>query len=399
MTQQGKPIDPEDYFSDTRMTFGEHLEDLRVHLWRAIWGFVVFMLLSIPTAYPVLRFIAAPVEAAMKRYYERREAKLGRNLDTDPELRKANQTTQFIQIGLLPEQARMLVAGEPAERINAVPKPYLVRKDAPPREQAATAGTWWGWLRWLYGDSEVQEEPPAADAKEVSEDEVVKLWIVYVEPFKAAKALSDPMRLLQGKGILSTLRIEEAFFVYFKVIILCGFVLGSPWIFWQVWQFIAAGLYPHEKRLVHVYLPISLGLFLGGVFITEFFVMPKAIDALLWFNEFLGFDPDLRLSEWLGFAILMPLIFGLCFQTPLVMLFLERVGLFSADAFRGKRKISMFLMAVFAAVITPSTDPVSLLLLWVPMCLLFELGIKLCELSPRPPAFSDTPDDEEMVEV
>jgi sec-independent protein translocase protein TatC len=119
-----------------------------------------------------------------------------------------------------------------------------------------------------------------------------------------------------------------------KVAIVTGFVIGSPWIFWQIWMFIAAGLYPHEKRLVNVYLPVSLGLFFLGVIICQFGVMPEAIKALLWFNEFLDFEPDLRLNEWLGFAIMMPLVFGLSFQTPLVMLFLERVGILSIEQYR-----------------------------------------------------------------
>src|SRR5262249_53483329 len=100
------------------------------------------------------------------------------------------------------------------------------------------------------------------------------------------------------------------------------------------------------------------------------------------------------------FAIWMPIIFGVSFQTPLVMLFLERIGLFDVTMFRGKRRIVWFLMAVFAAIITPSTDPYSMLFLWVPMCLLYELGIGLCLMSPsRHPTDLDVPEPEEMVEV
>ena len=130
---------------------------------------------------------------------------------------------------------------------------------------------------------------------------------------------------------------------------LCGLVIGSPWIFYQIWAFIAAGLYPHEKKLVHVYLPVSLGLFLGGVFMCQFLVIPRAIAALLWFNEWIGLKPDLRLNEWLGFAILLPLVFGVSFQTPLVMMFLARVGIMTAESFRSHWKMAYFLLAVFAA--------------------------------------------------
>ena len=106
--------------------------------------------------------------------------------------------------------------------------------------------------------------------------------------------------------------------------------------------------------------------------------MPKAIEAMLWFNEWLGIGADLRLNEWLGFALMMPLVFGVSFQTPLVMLFMHKIGLVSAQWFRDYRRICWFLMAIFAAVITPSVDAISMLLLWVPMGGLYELGILLC---------------------
>src|SRR5262249_52515737 len=123
-------------------------------------------------------------------------------------------------------------------------------------------------------------------------------------PFFAKSKVYEP--LVGRRPTLATLRVEEAFMVYFKVCIVTGFVLASPWIFYQLWSFVAAGLYPHEKRYVNVFLPFSLGLFLVGVGVCEFLVIPKAVEALLWFNEWLGLEPDLRLNEWLGFAIWMP---------------------------------------------------------------------------------------------
>jgi sec-independent protein translocase protein TatC len=111
-------------------------------------------------------------------------------------------------------------------------------------------------------------------------------------------------------------------------------------------------------------------------------------------------EPDLRLNEWLGFAIFMPIIFGIAFQTPLVMLFLERMGIMRVATYRASRRIAWFLMAVFAAVLTPSADALSVLLMWVPMCLLYELGIWLCVWTPQRPGLEiEVPESEEMVEV
>ncbi len=215
----------------------------------------------------------------------------------------------------------------------------------------------------------------------------------YVEALQAMNHLLFPSQL-------KTFSVQEAFMVYVKVILVTGLVVASPWVFIQIWSFIAAGLYRSEKRLVNVYLPFSLVLFLVGVFTCELVVIPKAIEAMLWFNEYLGFQPDLRLSEWLGFAIFMPVVFGVSFQTPLVMYFMEKIGLFTVESYKNKRRISWFVLAIFAAVMVPSSDAFSMLMLWAPMCLLYELGIWLCILSPRSPVEDwETSESEEMIEV
>jgi sec-independent protein translocase protein TatC len=86
----------------------------------------------------------------------------------------------------------------------------------------------------------------------------------------------------------------------------------------------------------------------------------------------------------MGFATILPLIFGASFQTPLVMLFIERLGIFTVDDFRSKRKIAILVITVAAAVLTPGQDPFSMLLLACPMILLYELGILMIQYNKRP---------------
>ncbi len=122
--------------------------------------------------------------------------------------------------------------------------------------------------------------------------------------------------------------------IFFMVCLVAGLVVASPWVFYQVWAFIAAGLYRHERHYVTKFLPMSLGLFLGGVFLCFFGVLPFMLRFLLEFNVWLGIEPTLRLVDWMSFATIFPLVFGLCFQTPLIMLFLERIGVFTVDDYR-----------------------------------------------------------------
>src|SRR5262249_9152272 len=126
------------------------------------------------------------------------------------------------------------------------------------------------------------EKPPEVDPNA----DLVRFWMRIEEPGRAyTTAFSETERQLRPRPSMKTMNVTEAFVVYFKVCIYSGIVLASPWIFWQIWSFVAAGLYPHEKRLVHFYLPISLGLFLAGIVACQLIVLPKAIAALLWFNE------------------------------------------------------------------------------------------------------------------
>jgi len=165
--------------------------------------------------------------------------------------------------------------------------------------------------------------------------------------------------------------------IFFGVCTVTGLVLASPWVFYQVWAFIAAGLYRHERVYLYKFLPYAVGLFLAGVFLCFFAVLPLTLQFLLEFNVWLGVTPMYRLSEWMGFATILPLVFGLCFQTPLVMLFLSTIGIFSASDYRSKRRIAYLVIAIAAMGLTPGPDGSSMLLLSIPVVLLYELGILL----------------------
>ena len=363
-------LDPDDMFADTRMSFGDHIEDLRRHLILAVAGFLVGMLVSLAFGKPVLRFIAEPVETQLAEFQKRY------NLEKEKEIREKLLSGEFKNIK--PVMLDIYEEKNPGADGNII------------------------LAHLLPGVENMLEGLGIAHMLDLKPLEKDSRWIkkkIKIDPIPLALEMRMVDPLVRPPS-LTTLRVEESFFVYFKVALMTGLVISSPWVFYQIWAFVAAGLYPHEKRLVNVYLPFSLFLFLLGVGVCQFLVIPKAIEALLWFNEWLGFQPELRLNEWLGFAIFMPLVFGLSFQTPIVMLFLEKIGVFRVENYRNKRRIAWFLLAIFAAIITPSTDAFSMLFLWVPMSLLYELGILLCLWSPRQ-EYEEESDatQHEMVEV
>lgn len=305
---------------------------------------------------PMLRVISDPVETQVRDFYNRRNERVAdeklTKLTTPPaeeiEAIRAKLKNADDNLTALTTEERTKLLGAP------VPMPVIV-----PTEAFASA----------FG----QPKPDAP--KELGLNlQVYPGYITY---------LSDKgMGLLGNKQYLSTMSVQEGFIVYFKVSILCGIVLGSPFIFYQFWAFVGAGLYPHEKRYVYVFFGPSVVLFIGGVLLCQFLVLPSAVKALLVFNEWLGFDPDIRLKEWLGLAIILPLVFGISFQTPLVMVFLNRIGMFTAQDYLSKWRYACMILAIFAATVTPTPDIITPLYLFLPMFGLYMGGIAFCYYFP-----------------
>jgi sec-independent protein translocase protein TatC len=134
---------------------------------------------------------------------------------------------------------------------------------------------------------------------------------------------------------------------------------------------------------VHVFLPFSIGLFLAGAALAFFFAFEQVLKFLLGFNAMLGIDPDLRINEWLSFVLLLPLAFGVSFQLPLVMLFMERIGIFTVAAYLSSWRVAILSIFVLTMLLTPSGDPYSMLLMAGPLTVLYFGGVLLCKFLPR----------------
>jgi sec-independent protein translocase protein TatC len=178
-----------------------------------------------------------------------------------------------------------------------------------------------------------------------------------------------------------TLKVEEGFMTYLKLSGVAGLLLSSPWIFYQVWMFVAAGLYSHERRYVYVYGGLSLLLFLFGVVFCYYLVFPFVLRFLISFNTSLGLVLQPRLSEWVTFAIMLPLMFGISFQLPLVMLFLERLQVLNTQAYLEYWRFAVLAISFISMIFTPA-DPISMLLMMLPLIGLYFFGIALCRYNP-----------------
>lgn len=327
------PAYDDDFFADTRMSFGEHIEDLRTHLIRALKWFCLGLILGFVFAKGMLDYITTPVNAAIANFYEERRQKVGKELENP--LVENNQKPVPLKYEISVDDIIKLV-----KRVLPDAKFPPIPPDAPPVEITLT----------LKNQSKLAYEQLPFHEK------------------------------MGHRNVLTALSATEAFAVWMLVAVVLGLIISSPLVIYELWAFVASGLYPHEKKYVYYLMPMSIGLFLGGVLMCQFFVMPAALEALFSFNAWLEIDPDLRLREWLGFAIMMPVITGLCFQTPLVMMFLGKVGFMTAADFWDKWRIAVFILMIFAAIVSPSIDAVSLFILWAPMCALYFFGIGLVKM-------------------
>ena len=178
-----------------------------------------------------------------------------------------------------------------------------------------------------------------------------------------------------------SLKPTDGFFIWLKAGLVTGACLSFPWVFYCIWTFVAEGLYPTERKYVHYFLPISIGLFIAGVLLAYFFVFEPVLNFLFSFNAQMGIAPEMRINDWLSFVLMLPLGFGVAFQLPLVMLFLNRINVFTIDAYLAKWRIAVMFIFVLSMFLTPA-DPMSMVLLAVPLTMLYFLGVAMCRYMP-----------------
>jgi sec-independent protein translocase protein TatC len=171
----------------------------------------------------------------------------------------------------------------------------------------------------------------------------------------------------------------EPFMVYLKVSLYGGVFAAAPYVLWQVWLFVAPGLYKRERRVVIPFLAFGTLLFYAGAAFCYRFVMPVAFPALA---ALAGDDmtPILTMTEQLSLVLAMLLGFGIVFEVPVIIAFLSMIGLVSADFLAKYRRHAIIVNVALAAIITPTGDPFSLALMALPMIFFYEIGVILARI-------------------
>lgn len=301
------------------MSLGDHLEELRARLILALMGLFIGMAVCLIFGTHILRIIEWPYHKAMGA--------------------RAQKQAVETEIPRIETEALALVDTVFSTLTDRLASDANAPRDLDPQRVA--------FLHGVFAQA-------------------VKTWVQekYVVP------PSDNSALI-------SLAPAEAFMAYMKISLIAGLILTAPWVFYQIWMFVAAGLYPKERQYVYKAIPFSAGLFIVGALFFLFVIAWVTLKFFLMFGDSVGVASQWTLQKYISFVTILMLVFGVAFQTPIAVFILVRTSLVSIATLRNYRKYVLLGLAFVSAVATPSPDPFSMLALLIPLYGLYELGILL----------------------
>ncbi|HHT9110539.1 MAG TPA: twin-arginine translocase subunit TatC [Candidatus Brocadiaceae bacterium] len=199
-------------------------------------------------------------------------------------------------------------------------------------------------------------------------------WFFKTQILDVAKR---PHKIAMAKASLSqelqVLSYQEGFYSYMKLCFITSIFLAYPFIIYQIWQFVSAGLYKKEQRYVLLFLPVSYVAFVVGGIFGYYLLIPFGLQFLIGILG-PGIQPIITMQEYVSFVFMLTVALGLVFQLPLVMLLLSKIGIITPNKFIAWRKYAILAIFIIAAVVTPP-DPFTQVMTAIPMIILYELGI------------------------
>jgi sec-independent protein translocase protein TatC len=217
--------------------------------------------------------------------------------------------------------------------------------------------------------------------------------VCYIFSDQLFKLLVLPLRSALPKGdTLIFTNLPEMFITYLKVSLIAGVLLASPFIFYQLWLFIAPGLYRHEKRYILPFVIFSTILFVGGALFGYFVVFPFGFKFFIGFsNEYVKALPSVK--QYFSFSITLLFAFGVVFELPVVIFFLAKMGVITPEFLKKQRKYAILIIFIVAAILTPP-DAATQIMMAVPLLILYEIGIIVAKMARKKDVEKVENDDE-----
>jgi sec-independent protein translocase protein TatC len=211
-----------------------------------------------------------------------------------------------------------------------------------------------------------------------------KLFQILISPLKAV--------MPEGDRLIFT-NLPEMFFTYIKTAFIAGAMLVSPFIFYQLWLFVAPGLYQNERKYVIPFVFFSTLLFVGGSLFGYFVVFPFGFKFFMGFaNDYIQALPSVK--QYFSFSTKLLFAFGIVFELPVVVFFLAKMGLVTPEFLRVKRKYAILLTFVMASILTPP-DVITQMMMAGPLIILYEIGIFIAKIARKKKVEKEEAEEEE----
>jgi len=331
---------------DMEKPFLEHLEDLRVMITRVVLTLVISMIACFTLQNQLMEVLRKPVEDVWLTHtqgtlpaeinakaWEDAKAILDRSRDLDPATRE-DFLTHFA-----PEQQRLAHAVRLMKAAKGLP----------------------------------EENRDAFLSKASGEDaELLKLIRDLVD-----KGADPDSGLGAGIMTMSALKPTETFMLSMKLAFFAGVIVSFPFLLFFILQFVLPGLHTHERKILWPAMAVGFGLFLLGVLFAYFIVLPKTLVFFFEWSLQMGVSNDWRIGEYITFTTQFTLLFGLSFELPVVIMALVKLGILSYETMARTRSYAVLAIVVVSAMITPTSDVLTLSLMAVPMYILYETCIWL----------------------
>ena len=342
---------------DEEKPFLEHLEDLRIVITRVVITLLAAMALCFAFRNELMEIIRRPVVQVWQVSQQDKmpDGPVAVDLETWEMAKKASRTIETFT----PEQREhyySLLDPDGEKNLKFHTESVVYYRAAIDMENTNKKG-----VEFING------------LPDISDDLQTQLLALMEEEKRPDAAIDSKGKLV----LMQALNPTEGFMLSIKLALFAGIIISFPLLLYFLLQFILPGLKNNEKKALWPALIIGFGLFIGGVLFSYFFVLPKVLDFFYNYSQEMGVTNEWRIGYYISFATQFTLIFGLGFELPVVVMTMVRLGLLNYEIMKNTRSYAVLAIIVIAAVITPTPDAFTLLLLAGPMIILYEICIWL----------------------
>ncbi|MCP5531660.1 MAG: twin-arginine translocase subunit TatC [Akkermansiaceae bacterium] len=344
---------------DHEKPFLEHLEDLRIMITRMVITLLISMIICFTFQKQLMEVLRRPVEQV---WVTQLEARLPKKTADAPKPLDVDQWEKAKQI----EHAASSLT--PSEREAF----FRSLDDADLAFHARAAGL-------LRAALALPEDVRGKFITSLEAPEDLKKQVT-------ALLKTSPSPEIDNRGnlkLMSALKPTETFMLSMKLSFFAGIILSFPLLLMFLLQFVLPGLHSHERKVMWPAMAVGFGLFIAGVLFSYFIVLPRALEFFYEWSGSLGVSNDWRIGEYISFATQFTLLFGLSFETPVIVMVLVKLGLLTYETMSRTRSYAIVAIFVAAAILTPTPDVFTLTLMAAPMIVLYEICIWLAWLDRR----------------